>query len=255
MQAIVLFADLLGFAALTEGHEVSEEDFEVHDRPETDEFLTASLENSCPLVQTYVRFQVAVQNAVKFAHASGKHATSVTFSDSAFVATENLDTASTLAVSLMRKLLPYSVMLRVGIAQGSFVPIRFRADVSLGSGEHSAQFLGTGVVRAYATAEKSRVKGARILIHPSAAELIESPPGRLFQPLRIGDDEQGNPVGVTHEVSYLGQRDRDLYRGVQRAHRGAPEAVLEHYVATYRAMNRMRAFLHRPPIQCDAVVE
>jgi hypothetical protein len=52
MQAIVLFVDLLGFAALTEEYEVGEVDLEVHDRPETDDFLTASLQNSCPLVQT-----------------------------------------------------------------------------------------------------------------------------------------------------------------------------------------------------------
>ena len=62
MDAIVLFADLLGFASLTEESEASEEDFEVHDRPETDEFLTASLEGSSRLVDTYVRFQVAIQN-------------------------------------------------------------------------------------------------------------------------------------------------------------------------------------------------
>jgi hypothetical protein len=249
MQAIVLFADLLGFAALTELHEVSEDDFEVHDRPETDDFLTANLEGSCALVQTYIRFQVAVQNAVSLMHTAGDHATSVTFSDSAFVATETFETAKTLAISLMSKLLPHGIMLRVGIARGSFVPIRFRADVSLGSGEHSAQFLGTGVVRAYATAEKSCLKGARILVHPSATSAFDSQPGRFFQPIPIGADEQTNPVGVTHEVSYLGRHDRDLYRGVQRAHRAAPTTASDHYEATYRAMNRMRALLNRPPIE------
>jgi hypothetical protein len=255
MKAIVVFADLLGFAALTEQHDVCEDDFEAHDRPETDEFLAASLEDSCALVQTYIRFQVAVQSAVTYAHAAGDRATSVTFSDSAFVATETFATAKTLAIALMTKLLPHGIMLRVGIAQGSFVAVRFRADVSLGSGEHSAQFLGSGVVRAYATAEKSRLKGARILIHPSAATTIESQSGRFFQPLPIGEDEQVNPVGVTHEISYLGRDDRDLYRGVQRAHRKAPATVLDHYEATYRAMNRMRALLNRPPMQFDAAAE
>jgi hypothetical protein len=56
-----------------------EDDFGVHDRPETSDFLTASLENSCPLVQTYIRLQVAVQNAVSLAHSAGDHATPVTF--------------------------------------------------------------------------------------------------------------------------------------------------------------------------------
>jgi hypothetical protein len=255
MQAIVLFADLLGFAALTEQQEVSEDDFEVHDRPETDEFLTASLEDSCALVQAYVRFQVAVQNAVNFTHTTGARATSVTFSDSAFVVAETFEAAKTVAISLTGKLLPHGIMLRVGIARGSFVPIRFRADVSLGSGEHSAQFLGTGVVRAHAAAEKSCLKGARILVHPSATSDLDSPPGRFFQTLPIGEDEKTNPIGVTHEVSYLGRRDRDLYRGVQRAHREAPKTALEHYEATYRAMNRMRALLSRPPIEVEGAEE
>jgi hypothetical protein len=227
MDALVLFADLLGFASLTEEHEVSEADFESHDHPETDEFLTASLEGASPLVETYVRFQVAIQEAVAFAHTSGDHATSVTFSDSAFVSMQSFETASGLAVSLMHKLLPHGIMLRVGIAHGSFVPIRFRADVSIASGEHSAQFLGTGVVRAYATAEKSGLKGARVLVHSSAAEHIprRRPSAICFQVLPIGDDERVNPLSITQEINYLGRRDRDLYDGVRKAQLKAPVIV------------------------------
>lgn len=252
MDAIVLFVDLLGFASLTEQHHASEDDFEIHDRPETDDFLTASLEGSSPLVDTYVRFQVAIQQAVAFAHKAGDHATSVTFSDSAFIAMQSFAGASGLAVSLMQKLLPRGIMLRVGIAHGSFVPIRFRADVSLGSGDHSAQFLGTGVVRAYATAEKSGLKGARIFVHPSAAEHVHHRPGTslrvFFQPLPVGEDERANPFDITDEINYLGRRDEDLYKGVHKAQMKAPAAVQEQYLATYRAMNRMRKILKRPPI-------
>jgi hypothetical protein len=112
-----MFVDLLGCTSLTEAYPASEDDFEIHDRPETDEFLTASLEGSSPLVDTYVRFQVAIQKAVAFTHTSGEHATSVTFSDSAFIAMESSGSASSLAVSLMRELLPRGIMLRVGIAK------------------------------------------------------------------------------------------------------------------------------------------
>jgi hypothetical protein len=250
MDAIVLFVDLLGFASLTEDHHASEDDFKVHDRPETDDFLTASLEGASPLVDTYVRFQVAVHKAVAFAHTSGDRATSVAFSDSAFVALQSFETASDLAISLMQELLPRGIMLRIGIAHGSFVPIRFRADVSLGSGEHSAQFLGTGVVRAYTTAERSGLKGARILIHPSAAigQHFGSLPVRFFQPLPIGEDERKNPFNITHEVNYLGSHDRDLYKGVRKAHLKSPTTAQGQYVATYNAMNRMRSILKRPPI-------
>jgi hypothetical protein len=58
MEAVVLFADLLGFTALTEAYEADEDDFEAHDSPETDEFLTASLETASPLVQTYTAFRL-----------------------------------------------------------------------------------------------------------------------------------------------------------------------------------------------------
>ena len=246
----MLFVDLLGFAALTETHHASEDDFEIHDRPETDEFLTASLEGASPLVDTYVRFQVALQNAVAFTHTSGDHATSVAFSDSAFVAVQSFHTASNLATSLMHKLLPRGIMLRVGIAQGSFVAIRFRADASLGSGEHSARFLGSGVVRAYATAEKSGLKGARILLHPSATEHIHNSrviaPRIFFQPLPVREDERANPLNITHEINYLGRHDEDLYKGVHEAELKAPTTARGQYVATYNAMNRMRTMLKRP---------
>jgi hypothetical protein len=252
MDALVLFVDLLGFASLTEEHQVSEADFESHDHPETDDFLTASLEEASPLVETYVRFQVAIQEAVDFAHRSGDHPTSVAFSDSAFVSMQSFGTTSSLAVSLMHKLLPRGIMLRIGIAYGTFVPIRFRADVSIASGEHSAQFLGTGVVRAYATAEKSGLKGARILVHPSAAEHVPrwqpSAPGIFFQVLPIGDDERANPLSITQEINYLGRHDRDLYKGVRKAQLRAPVAAQGQYIATYNAMNRMRSSLSRPPI-------
>ena len=105
---------------MTEEHQVSESDFEAHDHPETDDFLTASLEGSSPLVETYVRFQVAIQEAVAFAHKSGDHATSVVFSDSAFVSMQSFGTAANLAVSLMHKLLPRGIMIRIGVAHGYF---------------------------------------------------------------------------------------------------------------------------------------
>ena len=124
--------------------------------------------------------------------------------------------------------------------------------MSIASGEHSAQFLGTGVVRAHATAEKSGLKGARILVHPSAAEHIPrwqpSAPGIFFQVLPIGDDERANPLSITHEINYLGRRDRDLYNGVRKAQLKAPMAAHGYYIATLNAMNRMRSSLNRPPI-------
>jgi hypothetical protein len=52
MDAVVLFVDLSGFASLTEKHRVSEADFESHDHPEIGDFLTASLEEASPLVET-----------------------------------------------------------------------------------------------------------------------------------------------------------------------------------------------------------
>ena len=48
--------------------------------------------------------------------------------------------------------------------------------------------------------------------------------------------------------NYLGRRDRDLYKGVRKAQLKAPMAAKGQYIATYKAMNRMRTSLNRPPI-------
>jgi hypothetical protein len=97
----VLFADMLGFASLTEAHGASRDEFAAFDRPDTNEFLTMALEvdEASPLVASFVRFHVAVDDAVAFARKQGGSLTSITFSDSAFVAVENFQTASTLAIS------------------------------------------------------------------------------------------------------------------------------------------------------------
>ena len=67
---------------------------------------------------------------------------------------------------LMRRLVKDEVPVRMGIGQGTFLVLRFRADVSLTIGEYAAQFLGTAVVRAH-MAEKCGLKGMRVLLHPS----------------------------------------------------------------------------------------
>jgi hypothetical protein len=75
------------------------------------------------------------------------------------------------AMELVRWLLPDRVLVRVGIAHGSFEAVRFRSDVTADSGDHAAHFLGTGVVRSH-EAEKCGIKGIRILLHSSVVPLL-----------------------------------------------------------------------------------
>ena len=257
MSHFVVFADMLGFAQLTLQHPPSEDDFTSFERPEVNDFLRASLEKgeASPLVSSFVCFHTAVDEAVFNARRAGGPVTSVAFSDSAFMACENIHTATQFASSLLNKLLPMGVMVRVGIAHGTFTAIRFRADVGLNSGDHAAQFLGTGVVRAYSAAERSGFKGARILLHPS----IQADPagglylqlaqtGPFWKPIEVSDDESRNTMGIKYEMNYLGRHDRNLYKGVYRASQSAPPEAAKHYEDTFKAMNRMRKKLGRDPV-------
>ena len=165
----VVFVDLLGFASLTEQHDIQLERIKIADRPLSADNLNMILtggENQ--LTRAFTIFHRSLKNVIDLAQMEHP-LTAVTFSDSAFVATEQLYHAASIAVNLVQYLLPQRVPVRVGIAYGSFSALRFRSDVTVEGGDHAAYFLGTGVVRSYAT-ESCGIKGLRILVHPSAMQ-------------------------------------------------------------------------------------
>lgn len=247
-ERIVLFVDLLGFASLTEAHELDLEAIKVFERPAglTLEMVQRAMGNS--LTKTFGGFHQSLKGAIDLAQM--KHPlTAISFSDSAFIATANLYDATKLAIGLMQALLPQRIPIRMGIAAGSFAAVRFRSDVAADGGDHAAHFLGTGVVRSH-QAETCGIKGLRILLHPSAEALlvedVENPQIARQDSLRFVEcsaEEADNPAGVRYEADYwrLGPKaEEKAWHGLQDMWRGAPEGAVKHYLATAQAIDRMR---------------
>jgi class 3 adenylate cyclase len=242
---VVMFADLLGFAALTEQHELDAVSLRSSDRLDT---MFGSIFNKNPLTNAFTEFHRAMRYGLQLSelrHSS----TAITFSDSAFVATARLHQAAEIAIHLIQSLLRNEVPVRIGIAHGSFEAVRFRSDIRADGGDHAAHFLGTGVVRAHAT-ESCGIKGCRILLHPSAISLLEDPahnpplPAEEHVPhLECAISECDNRAGVLSEVNYWSFRpteEKSAWRALQDMWAAAPEAQHHHYQATAEAINRMR---------------
>jgi len=244
-QKVVVFADLLGFAALTENYELDVPTLRSSDRLDTI-FGTAFKPN--PLTKAFTEFHRAMRWALQFSQL--KHSsTAITFSDSAFVATARLHEAVGIGVYLMKSLLRSGVPIRMGIASGSFEAVRFRSDITSDGGDHAAHFLGTGVVRAHAT-ESCGIKGCRILLHPAAAVLLDdpfhnppSPASEHVTYVECATGERENRAGVLCEINYWSFRpteEKAAWRGLQDMWDTAPQTAGHQYRATAEAINRMR---------------
>jgi len=119
--------------------------------------------------------------------------------------------------------------------------------------EFAAQFVGTGVVRSHSAAEKSGIKGMRILLHTSAAALYSDPrhlpehacnhAPLIWRPLLpCAEDETATQAIVRHEFNYLsfGGADDDWRKNVRRMRGRAPISQRHHHDATLAAIGRMR---------------
>lgn len=218
---VVLFADLLGFAALTERHQLDVHSLRHSDR--LDVVFGEVLQGANPLTHAFTEFHRAIKWSLQISQM--KHAsTAITFSDSAFIATTLLHEAVGIAVYLMQSLLRRGVPMRMGIGCGSFEAVRFRSDITFDGGDHAAHFLGNGVVRAHAT-ESSGIKGCRILLHPSAETLLDDPAHNPPIPasehvmhLECAANERENKAGVLREINYWSFRatdERNAWRALQ----------------------------------------
>ncbi len=246
---VVIFADVLGFAALTEAHSINLDHIKAFDMPGSlggvDKIL-ASQDN--PLSHVFAMFHYLLHGALDLAKM--RHPlTAITFSDSAFIATAHLFEAANVAASLLQYLLPARVPIRIGIAHGTFEAVRFRSDITFDGGDHAAHFLGTAVVRAHAT-EKCGIKGIRVLLHPSAVRLLDNPIHNPELPdkdrlcyLECSEDESNNSAGVRLELDYwrFGRTaEATAWRALQDMWNAAPPSAVRHYQATAEAINRMR---------------
>lgn len=248
---VVLFADILGFAALTESCPIDVDLIKAHDRLFSVTIDTILKTSSNPLAHTFSKFHSSLRAELNLA--SMRHPlTAITFSDSVFVATTYVFEAVNIAIDLLHALLRQKIPIRMGIAYGSFATLRFSSNITSDSGDHAVQFLGTAAVRAH-IAETCGIKGLRILLHPSVMPLLDdghhnpvssgiSHPHPIRQ-IECSKDERTNKVGVQHEIDYWHLKptmEAEVWHGLQDMWDKAPQSEVKHYVATAEAINRMR---------------
>jgi hypothetical protein len=247
----VLFLDILGFARLTEEHALDVETIQRRQHILTT-FETIFQEPN-PLTETFVNFHEALKWAIEIAQMR-RPITAITFSDSAFIVTSSISDCIAVATDLVRSLLTRGVPCRAGIAWGTFSAVRFKSDVMGEWGDHSAHFLGTGIVRANA-AERCGIKGIRILVHPSAEALITS--DEVFDDgkarlMACSAEEAVNEVGVKYEIDYWEfnpTAERAAWHALQDLWTKAPRDAHDHYEATACAVNQMRVRRGEEPME------
>ena len=177
---------------------------------------------------------------------------SIVFSDSAFVAFRDNNTALYFAEGWMRTLLSFKVPVRMGIGTGSFRALRLTTDVSDDVRRHSSQFLGTAVIQAH-QAESCGLKGMRVFIHP-AAVVTGDWNGHFCD---VHEDTSSCTTKVVRELNYFryvpefilssndqksAESDREaLVQTVTTMMHDAPVREREHYKATLRSLALMRA--------------
>jgi hypothetical protein len=252
---VVLFVDLLGFACLTEQHSLELDRIKQSHTPLLNLEMIIGSPPANPLTHAFTRFHQSLKWKIEFAQMSHT-LTAITFSDSAFIATTYLFEAVKIAVDLVQSLLTQRVPMRVGIGYGSFSVVRFRSDVTLDGGDHAAHFLGTAVVRSHG-AETCGVKGLRILLHPSAALLLNDPahnPSSSEERIRYlecSEAERNNTVNVRYEIDYWRMRptaEVKAWHALQDMWTIAPQEAVNHYEATAEAINRMRIGQGQAPL-------
>ncbi len=250
----MLFVDLLGFAKLTEENPLDLEAIKQSQIPLSgmiDQLLAA---NRNPLTRVFTSFHHTLKSAIELAQM--KHnLTAITFSDSAFIATTNLFECVSVATYILQALLRARVPARAAIAYGSFSAVRFRSDIFVGGGDHSAHFLGTGVVRSHA-AESCGIKGLRILLHPSAVALLDNQDhvpshDEKISYVACSPGESANAQRVQFEIDYWQFKptaESEAWHALQDMWSAAPQTALPHYEATAQAINRMRVSQGEQPL-------
>jgi hypothetical protein len=282
----VLFVDILGFAELT----LSSEEYPVRVPPyeigNWQEDYGAGAPNfwteKSPISHRLVVFHRRLEEVLHKATRQGD-LRAMLFSDGAYVVRPGIETMALLAGDIMRTCLLHRIPVRMGLAMGTFEPLKFGAETIGGTGIYTSLFYGTGVVRAY-RAERESGKGMRIFVHPSAMAAL--PQG--FNGIASGPYEAIRPGAFTpsaatgarptynlmpllkpsehasHELEYLHRRnithwhhpppdntdaeDQKLWDAVMFLRSRAPlvESVQQHYIETIAALDAMRQLVGRP---------
>jgi len=239
-EKFVVFVDMMAFGALVEA-----------EGDNLDELIPAfeaeELYVGAPslLAFRFTNFHRCIQVACSTLQKE-RNGTAIVFSDSAFLVVDSLPKAVDLSRTLMRALVESYVPARIGIARGTFRSLRFASDTSTQTAYHAAQFLGTGVVRAYKT-ERCGIPGVRAFLHPDLEPLAAQ---ETLDVVAVSDTEKAN-LAVVSEVNYMDDstkwssgpeyEDCLLFDGVSAMLGDSIEKFHYHYMSTYDAFNVMRA--------------
>jgi len=249
---VMMFVDMLGFAALIRAH------------PDIDEHTLTHIDRLSRrvpyhgLAAQFINFHQIIENefeefaAQLFAGASPQ---AVTLADSAFITMPSLKDAAATAARIMRSFITAEVPVRIGIGCGSYLLLRFEAKSETRAATYTSQFLGTAVVNAQ-EARHSQVRGLRILLHSSASPLATvedvDPPQLLPLSDSAGSAPVGEPQAAWAEINYSSPGDAnvddELMAALRRMKDAAGEKASHHYTATFEAFNQMRAARGRPPL-------
>lgn len=238
---VLIFADILGFAALTKEFRVRVQDLR-HGSSTTE------------LSDRANRFNTVLDQCI-FNQGFVGNIQAMIFSDCAFLAFENSLQAVLFAVDLMRNMIKRGVPVRMGIGKGTFYDIEHSTKTDMKRATNKSRFIGTSVVSAH-EAEQCGGKGMRIFLDASVEEdlpLIQS---------RIKTIKLAKPrKGINWELDYLNESrpirdedkvesaDRELFEKVARLKDPKwPRKIGRQYTETLAAMNRMRIVNSRKPI-------
>lgn len=247
---VLLFVDILGFAALTVKHQVRVEEFQ-HER-----FVTTSITET---QSQFNRFDRILDKCVFDETLSGG-IQAMLFSDCAFfVFTKTAQSeilairAARIAKSLMQNFIKNRVPVRMGIGKGTFYDIEYLTKTDVRSVILSkSRFMGTAVIHAH-RAERCGGKGMRIFVDESSEEDLPhmGPNIALLEPLQHVKRElnylyDSRPISKEATVE---ADDRALFENVARmTEHDMSDEVKRQYSETIDAMNRMRTSISRKPL-------
>lgn len=238
----LLFADILGYARLTESHPRRV------DRAIDSEtgFHSAS---TSPLQNQINAFYSVLNQQIQHEGMNGK-LQAMLFSDCAFVAAGNSLRTALIAVQMMRECIKRQVPVRMGLGRGTFYLLGMSTESDGQTLISRSRFGGTAVVRAH-SAEQCGNKGMRIFLHPSLEmerPLIEN----RIRVLPLTDTQDCRGGVVSGELDFLyeakpagqlpaaSEEDMLLFERVSLMASGVAAEFQNQYTATWSAMNRMR---------------
>jgi hypothetical protein len=246
---IIVFVDMLGFARLTEDYPR-----QIY-RYRKGHIRGSGTSESQNQLGTF--HSVLDQTTQYFSrYVSGISAMS--FSDCGFVKVGNPFLSATFASALMQHFVRAGVPVRMGMAAGTFWPVRMSSDVYGSSTVSRAIFYGSAIVRAH-QAESCGLSGMRIFLHESLETEFGSITSR-FPVLRL----KRKAKKAVAELSYLYQEeayfdvnhpdpledDLMLWKMASLMRLSLPRNVRPRvrlqYSETLSALNRMRLASARP---------